>query len=237
MAAQRLRRVAVTHVFNGLPDLVVSGINREEPAADVNLLGKPWLARSQARDWASPASACRCARRGATTDCQHAAHAAEVLRRPILREAAAHPYIFKHQRAKRGAERLRVTIQATRNTSDVGRRRRSKGFPYYWYSKKARTTGSRRSVGTIRHARTAKCDYRANGLDAHHASPLSRRCRSRRACRENRSGSSNVSGITTSCSPPQSSGAAVQVDTVGRRRGIARLGVADGAAAAGRRSI
>ena len=125
--------VAVAHVFKGLPDLVVSGINKGwnlgddvtysgtvAGALEGALLGVPSLAVSLRQT------------RG-DYDFSHAARAAAAIADAILR----HPLpvrTFLNLNVPKGQPKgYRVTVQAKRNhVTSVGERHDPKGRPYYW---------------------------------------------------------------------------------------------------------
>jgi len=125
--------IAVAQVFKGLPDLVVSGINKGynlgdditysgtvAGALEGALLGIPSLAVSLR------------ATRG-TYDFTHAARAAAVMADAMLRRPLA-PRIFLNLNVPKGPPKgYRVTVQAKRNhVTSVAERLDPKGRPYYW---------------------------------------------------------------------------------------------------------
>jgi 5'-nucleotidase len=125
--------VAVTHVFNGLPDLVVSGINKGwnlgddvtysgtvAGALEGALLGIPSIGVSlrQTRD---------------DYYFQHAARAAAVMAGAILRQPLPTRTFLNINVPKGEPKGYRVTVQAKRNhVTSVAVRHDPKGHPYYW---------------------------------------------------------------------------------------------------------
>ena len=125
--------IAVAQVFKGLPDLVVSGINKGynlgdditysgtvAGALEGALLGIPSLAVSLR------------ATRG-VYDFTHAARAAATMADAMLRRPLA-PRIFLNLNVPKGQPKgFRVTVQARRNhVTSVAQRLDPKGRPYYW---------------------------------------------------------------------------------------------------------
>jgi 5'-nucleotidase len=125
--------IAVTQVFKGLPDLVVSGINKGwnlgddvtysgtvAGALEGALLGIPALAVSLRQS------------RGAY-DFSHAASAAAAIADVLLRKPLP-PRTFLNINVPKGRPLgYRVTVQAKRNhVTSVSERHDPKGRPYYW---------------------------------------------------------------------------------------------------------
>jgi 5'-nucleotidase len=125
--------IAVTQVFKGLPDLVVSGINKGynlgdditysgtvAGALEGALLGIPSLAVSLR------------ATRG-DYDFTHAARAAATMADAMIRRPLP-PRIFLNLNVPKGQPQgFRVTVQARRNhVTSVAERLDPKGRPYYW---------------------------------------------------------------------------------------------------------
>jgi 5'-nucleotidase len=125
--------IAVTHVFKGLPDLVVSGINKGwnlgddvtysgtvAGALEGALLGVPGIAVSlrQTRD---------------SYDFSFAARAAATMADAIARRPLP-PRTFLNINVPKGQPKgYRVTVQAKRNhVTSVAERHDPKGRPYYW---------------------------------------------------------------------------------------------------------
>ena len=125
--------IAVTQVFKGLPDLVVSGINKGwnlgdditysgtvAGALEAALLGVPGIAVSLR------------ATRG-DYDFTHAARAAAALADAILRRPLPARTFLNVNVPKGPPKGYRVTVQAKRNhVTSVAERRDPKGRPYYW---------------------------------------------------------------------------------------------------------
>ena len=125
--------VAVAHVFKGLPDLVVSGINKGwnlgddvtysgtvAGALEGALLGVPSLAVSLRQT------------RG-DYDFSHAARAAAAIADAILQRPLPLRTFLNLNVPKGQPKGYRVTVQAKRNhVTSVGERHDPKGRPYYW---------------------------------------------------------------------------------------------------------
>src|SRR5216683_4767256 len=125
--------VAVAHVFKGLPDLVISGINKGwnlgddvsysgtvAGALEGALLGVPSLAVSLR------------ATRG-DYDFRYAAQAAATLARAMLRRALPSRTFLNVNVPKGQPKGFRVTVQAKRNhVTSVAERRDPKGRAYFW---------------------------------------------------------------------------------------------------------
>jgi 5'-nucleotidase len=125
--------IAITQVFKGLPDLVVSGINKGwnlgddvtysgtvAGALEGALLGVPGLAVSLA------------ATRG-TYDFQHSAQAAAMVAEALLQRPLP-PRTFLNVNVPKGQPLgVRTTVQAKRNhVTSVGKRHDPKGRAYFW---------------------------------------------------------------------------------------------------------
>ena len=150
--------IAVTQVFKGLPDLVVSGINKGwnlgddvtysgtvAGALEAALLGVPGIAVSLAQT------------RGAY-DFGHAAAAAASHRGSDARASAAAPDVSQRQRAERAAEGLPRHRAGEAQSRDVGCRARTiRRDGRISGSRKGRTSGSRTIGPTIRRCATATC--------------------------------------------------------------------------------
>jgi 5'/3'-nucleotidase len=125
--------VAVTHVFEGLPDLVVSGINKGwnlgddvtysgtvAGALEGALLGVPSIGVSLRQT------------RGAY-DFSYAARAAAAIAGAVLRAPLAGRTFLNINVPKGEPKGYRVTVQAKRNhVTSVAVRHDPKGHPYYW---------------------------------------------------------------------------------------------------------
>ena len=125
--------IAVTQVFKGLPDLVVSGINKGynlgddvtysgtvAGALEGSLLGVPSLAVSLR------------ATRG-TYEFRHAADAAATLAGALLRAPLPGRTFLNVNVPKGQPAGFRVTVQAKRNhVTSVAERHDPKGRPYFW---------------------------------------------------------------------------------------------------------
>jgi len=125
--------IGVTHVFKGLPDLVVSGINKGwnlgddvtysgtvAGALEGALLGVPAIGvslRLTRGDW----------------DFQYAARAAAVMAGAIIRQPLPARTFLNINVPKGEPKGYRVTVQAKRNhVTSVAERHDPKGHPYYW---------------------------------------------------------------------------------------------------------
>jgi len=126
--------IAITQIFRGLPDLVVSGINKGwnlgddvtysgtvSGALEGALLGVPSLAISQERT------------QGAY-DFRHAAAAAAKIAAIVFRDGIIGPQTFLSINVPGGAPKgFRLTVQAKRNhVTTVDERTDPRGRPYYW---------------------------------------------------------------------------------------------------------
>jgi len=124
--------IAVTQIFRGLPDLVVSGINKGwnlgdditysgtvSGALEAALLGIPAIAVSL--------------RFSRAFDFSHAARASAALAEALF-EAPLPSRTFLNVNVPKGEPKgYRVTVQATRNhITSVAERHDPKGRPYYW---------------------------------------------------------------------------------------------------------
>jgi 5'-nucleotidase len=124
--------IAVTQIFRGLPDLVISGINKGwnlgddvtysgtvSGALEAALLGVPGMAVSL--------------QFGRTFDFSHAARVSAAIAEALL-ETPLPPRTFLNINVPKGQPKgQRVTVQARRNhVTSVAERHDPKGRPYYW---------------------------------------------------------------------------------------------------------
>ena len=125
--------VAVTHVFNGLPDLVVSGINKGWNLGDDVTYSGTVAGALEGALLGIPAIAVSLRQTRGDYDFGHAARAAAVFAEAILRRPLP-PRTFLNINAPKGQPKgYRVTVQAKRNhTTSVSERHDPKGRPYYW---------------------------------------------------------------------------------------------------------
>jgi 5'-nucleotidase len=125
--------VAVTHVFHGLPDLVVSGINKGwNLGDDVTYSGTVAGALEGALlGIASVAVSLRQTR--GDYDFSYAARAAAAVAGAALRQPLPARTFLNLNVPKGQPKGYRVTVQARRNhVTSVAERRDPKGRPYYW---------------------------------------------------------------------------------------------------------
>jgi len=125
--------VAVTQVFKGLPDLVVSGINKGWNLGDDVTYSGTVAGALEAALLGIPAIAVSLRQTRGRYDFSHAAHAAASLADRMLR-APLPPRTFLNINLPKGQPHgYRVTVQAKRNhVTSVSERHDPKGRPYYW---------------------------------------------------------------------------------------------------------
>jgi 5'-nucleotidase len=125
--------VAVTHVFSGLPDLVVSGINKGwNLGDDVTYSGTVAGALEGALLGVPSISVSLRLTRG-DYDFQYAARAAAVMADAIVRQPLPGRTFLNINVPKGEPKGYRVTVQAKRNhVTSVAERHDPKGNPYYW---------------------------------------------------------------------------------------------------------
>src|SRR5690242_4207390 len=125
--------VAIAHVFKGLPDLVVSGINKGWNLGDDVTYSGTVAGALEAALLGMPAIAVSLRQTRGDYDFSHAARAAAtfadaVLRRPLPARTFLNINVPKGQ-----PKGCRVTVQAKRNhVTSVSERHDPKGRPYYW---------------------------------------------------------------------------------------------------------
>jgi 5'-nucleotidase len=125
--------IAITHVFKGKPDLVVSGINKGwNLGDDVTYSGTVAGALEAALLGIAGMAVSLRASRG-TYDFSHAADAAATMAEALFRRPLP-PRTFLNVNVPHGRPNgYRVTVQARRNhITSVGERHDPKGRPYYW---------------------------------------------------------------------------------------------------------
>jgi len=125
--------IAVTQVFKGMPDLVVSGINKGWNLGDDVTYSGTVAGALEAALLGIPAIAVSLCRTRGEYDFSHAAAAAAALADAMLR-APLPPRTFLNINVPKGAPHgVRVTVQAKRNhVTSVSERHDPKGQPYYW---------------------------------------------------------------------------------------------------------
>jgi 5'-nucleotidase len=125
--------IAVTHVFKGLPDLVVSGINKGFNLGDDVTYSGTVAGALEGALLGIPAVAVSIRSTRGEYDFSHAARAAvsiadAMLRRPLPARTFLNINVPKGQ-----PKGYRVTVQAKRNhVTSVSERHDPKGRPYYW---------------------------------------------------------------------------------------------------------
>jgi 5'-nucleotidase len=125
--------VAVTHVFKGLPDLVVSGINKGWNLGDDVTYSGTVAGALEGALLGMPAIAVSLRQTRGDYDFSHAARAAAVFAEAMLRRPLP-PRTFLNINVPKGQPKgHRVTVQAKRNhVTSVSERHDPKGRPYYW---------------------------------------------------------------------------------------------------------
>jgi 5'-nucleotidase len=126
-------RVFAVHVFRGLPDLVVSGINKGwNLGDDVTYSGTVAGALEGALLGIASIGVSLRQTRG-DYDFQYAARAAAVMADAVLRQPLPGRTFLNINVPKGEPKGYRVTVQAKRNhVTSVAERHDPKGFPYYW---------------------------------------------------------------------------------------------------------
>jgi 5'-nucleotidase len=125
--------VAAAHVFKGLPDLVVSGINKGWNLGDDVTYSGTVAGALEATLLGVPAIAVSLCRTRGEYDFTWAARAAAVMAEAILRRPLP-LWTFLNLNVPKGRPKgYRVTVQARRNhVTSVVERQDPKGRPYYW---------------------------------------------------------------------------------------------------------
>src|SRR6185503_5866281 len=125
--------IAVTQVFLGLPDLVVSGINKGWNLGDDVTYSGTVAGALEAALLGIPALAVSLRQTRGAYDFSHAARAAALLAENILRRPLP-PRTFLNINVPKGQPKgYRVTVQATRNhVTSVAERHDPKGHAYFW---------------------------------------------------------------------------------------------------------
>ena len=125
--------VAVTHVFNGLPDLVVSGINKGWNLGDDVTYSGTVAGALEGALLGIPSVGVSLRQTRGAYDFQHAARAAAAIAGAILRQPLPARTFLNINVPKGEPKGYRVTVQAKRNhVTSVAVRHDPKGHPYYW---------------------------------------------------------------------------------------------------------
>jgi len=125
--------VAVAHVFNGLPDLVVSGINKGWNLGDDVTYSGTVAGALEGALLGIPSIAASLRHTRGNYDFTHAARAAAVIAEAILQRPLPARTFLNINVPKGPPKGYRVTVQAKRNhITSVAERHDPKGRPYYW---------------------------------------------------------------------------------------------------------
>jgi 5'-nucleotidase len=125
--------VAIAHVFNGLPDLVVSGINKGWNLGDDVTYSGTVAGALEGALLGIPSIGVSLRQTRGDYDFQYAARAAAVMAEAILRQPLPARTFLNINVPKGEPKGYRVTVQAKRNhVTSVAKRDDPKGHPYYW---------------------------------------------------------------------------------------------------------
>jgi len=125
--------IAVTHVFKGLPDLVVSGINKGFNLGDDVTYSGTVAGALEGALLGIPAVAVSIRSTRGEYDFSHAARAAVSIADAMLRRPLPVRTFLNINVPKGQPKGYRVTVQAKRNhVTSVSERHDPKGRPYYW---------------------------------------------------------------------------------------------------------
>jgi len=125
--------VAVTHVFHGLPDLVVSGINKGWNLGDDVTYSGTVAGALEGALLGIPSIGVSLRQTRGEYDFTHAARAAAVMAGAMLRQPLPGRTFLNINVPKGEPKGYRVTVQAKRNhVTSVAVRHDPKGHPYYW---------------------------------------------------------------------------------------------------------
>jgi len=125
--------VAVTHVFHGLPDLVVSGINKGWNLGDDVTYSGTVAGALEGALLGIPSVAVSLRQTRGAYDFSHAARAAAAIAGAILRHPLPARTFLNLNVPKGQPKGYRVTVQAKRNhVTSVAERHDPKGRAYYW---------------------------------------------------------------------------------------------------------
>ena len=125
--------IAVTQVFKGLPDLVVSGINKGYNLGDDITYSGTVAGALEGALLGIPSIAVSLRATRGDYDFTHAARAAAAMADAILRRPLPSRTFLNINVPKGAPKGYRVTVQAKRNhVTSVAERHDPKGRPYYW---------------------------------------------------------------------------------------------------------
>jgi 5'-nucleotidase len=125
--------VAIAHVFNGLPDLVVSGINKGWNLGDDVTYSGTVAGALEGALLGVPSIGVSLRQTRGDYDFQYAARAAAVMAEAMLRQRLPARTFLNINVPKGEPKGYRVTVQAKRNhVTSVAERHDPKGNPYYW---------------------------------------------------------------------------------------------------------
>ena len=125
--------IAITQVFKGLPDLVISGINKGWNLGDDVTYSGTVAGALEGALLGVPAIAVSLKATRATYDFSYAARAAAAMGDAILRRPLPVRTFLNINVPKGEPKGYRVTVQAKRNhVTSVAERHDPKGRPYYW---------------------------------------------------------------------------------------------------------
>ncbi len=125
--------IAATHVFQGMPDLVVSGINTGWNIGDDVTYSGTVAGALEGALLGIPSIAVSLSRTRSDYDFQWAARAAAVMAGAILNRPLPGRTFLNINVPKGEPKGYRVTVQAKRNhVTSVAERHDPKGHPYYW---------------------------------------------------------------------------------------------------------
>ena len=125
--------LAVTHVYGGLPDLVVSGINKGWNLGDDVTYSGTVAGALEGALLGIPSIGVSLRQTRGDYDFQYAARAALVMADAILRQPLPGRTFLNINVPKGEPRGYRVTVQAKRNhVTSVAERHDPKGHPYYW---------------------------------------------------------------------------------------------------------
>jgi 5'-nucleotidase len=125
--------IAVTQVFKGLPDLVVSGINKGWNVGDDVTYSGTVAGALEGALLGAPSIAVSLAATRKIYDFSHAAHAAAVFAEGLLQRRLPGRTFLNVNVPKGQPKGYRVTVQAKRNhVTSVAERQDPKGRPYFW---------------------------------------------------------------------------------------------------------
>ena len=125
--------IAITQIFRGLPDLVVSGINKGWNLGDDVTYSGTVAGALEGALLGIPSISVSLRQTRGDYDFRYAARAAVVMADAVLRRPLP-PRTFLNINVPKGQPKgYRVTVQAKRNhVTSVGERHDPKGNPYYW---------------------------------------------------------------------------------------------------------